>query len=416
MHRTPPKVPLLLLGLPLLLTACGAPAASDAGTAPAASDAGTAPAAEATPHGYIEGAQENAEPQTGLFTFDRETGEAQLLSLLTEETVDAGAFGPVDAVHHDVRYAFVSSGDTVEVFDTGAWTVPHGDHKHYYSTEPKAVGTIDLPNPGSVAGDGSTVAVFSDSEGYASLFTTEDLDAGVITETGRITTSPHNGVVVPFKDYFLASTGSDKEPDSKPDGVEVRDSENQTVLAKESCPGLSSHAQTRVGVVFACTDGALLFTEDDDAVLAEHIPYPSGGASPAVNLEHRPGSNEISGPAGKDGVWHLDVPERVLNLLETPVPVVTAAAVGDMQHVLAVGADGSLLSLDPTSGEVLNSTELLKTEPDPDNPPQLRIDTSRAYVSDPASSTVFEIDYADNLRVARTFDVPAVDFLLETGL
>lgn len=404
MHRSTPKVPLLLLGLPLLLTACGTHNTPDAGTTPTA---------EATPHGYIEGAQENAEPQTGLLTFDRETGEAQLLSLLTEEKADAGTFGPVDAVHLDVRYAFISSGDTVEVFDTGAWTVPHGDHKHYYSTEPKPVGTIEIPDPGSVAGDGSTVAVFSDSEGYASLYSVEDLDAGEITDTGRITTSPHDGgVVVPFKDSFLASTA---ETGSKePDGVEVRDSQDQTVLAKESCPGLSSHAQTRVGVVFSCTDGALLFTENDGAFTPEHIPYPSGAADPVVTLEHRPGSNELAGPAGDDGVWHLDVSDRTWTLLETPVAAVTAAAVGDSQRVLAIGTDGSLLSLNPASGEILTSVELL--DADTDQIPQLRIDTSRAYVSDPASSTVYEIDYADNLRVARTFDVPAVDFLLETGL
>lgn len=404
MHRSTPKVPLLLLGLPLLLTACGTHNTPDAGTAPTA---------EATPHGYIEGAQENAEPQTGLLTFDRETGEAQLLSLLTEEKADAGTFGPVDAVHLDVRYAFISSGDTVEVFDTGAWTVPHGDHKHYYSTEPKPVGTIEIPDPGSVAGDGSMVAVFSDSEGYASLYSVEDLDAGEITETGRITTSPHDGgVVVPFKDSFLASTA--ETGSEEPDGVEVRDSQDQTVLARESCPGLSSHAQTRVGVVFSCTDGALLFTENEGAFTAEHIPYPSGTADPVVTLEHRPGSTELAGPAGDDGVWHLNVSGRTWTLLETPVAAVTAAAVGDSQRVLAIGTDGSLLSLDPASGEILTSVELL--DADTDQIPPLRIDSSRAYVGDPASSTVYEIDYADNLRVARTFDVPAVDFLLETGL
>lgn len=405
MHRTLSKVPLILLGLPLLVSACGATNTPDAGSSPT-------PAAP--PHGYIEGAQENAEPQTGLLTLDRETGEGQLLSLLTEEAVDAGQFGPIDAVSQDGRYAFITSGDSVEVFDTGAWTVPHGDHKHYYSAEPGAVGIIKVKGPGAVAGDGSTIAVFSDSGGYASLYSTEDLDAGEITETGRITTSPHDGVVVPFEDHFLASvTGPGAEPDGMPDGVEVRNADDQTVLAKESCPGLSSHAQTRVGVVFSCIDGALLLTEDDGAIAAEHIPYPPGAADPTTSLEHRPGSNELAGPAGDAGIWHLDVSGRAWTLLETPAPVVAAVAVGDTQRVLAIDVDGALLSLDPASGEVLNTTRLLAAGPDE---PQLRIDSARAYVGDPESSSVHEIDYADNLRVARTFDVPSADFVLETGL
>ena len=403
MHRT--KTPLLLLGLLLLLAACATP---DAGTQP---DAGSQTAAETAPHGYIAGAQENAEPQTGLLTLDRETGGAQLLSLLTEETVDAGIFGPIAAVQQYGRYAFITTDDGMDVFDTGAWTVAHGDHDHYYSAEPGVVGTLDLEDPGTVAGNGSTVVVFSDSEGYASLYRTKDLDAGSLTEAGRITTSPHDGVVVPFEDSFLASVAG---ADGTPDGVEVRNLDDRIVLPKARCPGLSSHAQTRAGVVFSCTDGALLITEDDGAFTAEHIPYPADAAvEPARTLNHRPGSNELAGPAGDAGVWHLDVSERVWTFLETPVPVVAAPAVGDTQRVLAVGTDGSLLSLDPASGEILNQIPLL--EPGEDSAPQLRIDTSRAYVSDSAASTVHEIDYADGLRVARTFDVPAADFLLETG-
>ncbi|GAB3547325.1 lipoprotein [Arthrobacter tumbae] len=405
MHRT--KTPLLLLGLLPLLAACATP---DAGTQP---DAGSQTPAETAPHGYIAGAQENSEPQTGLLTLDRETGEAQLLSLLTEETVDAGTFGPVSTVHQDGRYTFITTDDGMDVFDTGAWTVAHGDHDHYYSAEPGVVGTLELEDPGAVAGNGSVIAVFSDSEGYASLYLREDLDAGRIVETGRITTSPHRGVAVPFEDFFLVSVAG---ADGIPDGVEVRNLDDQTVLPKARCPGLSAHAQTRAGVVFSCTDGALLITEDDGAFAAEHIPYPAdASAEPADTLNHRPGSNELAGPAGDTGVWHLDVSERVWTFLETPVPVVAASAVGgDTQRVLAVSTDGSLLSLNPESGAVLNQVPLL--EHVEDSVPQLRIDTSRAYVSDPNGSTVYEIDYADGLRVARSFDVPSADFLLETGL
>lgn len=410
MPRTTPNPALLLLSLPLLLSACAAPDALP----------GAEPSTP-TPHGYVAGAQENPEPQAGLLTLNAGTGEGQLLSLLTDETYDAGTYGPVSAAEVDGRYALLTTAAGVQVFDTGAWTVDHGEHKHYYSSPPGPVGTLAVPDPGAVAGDGKSIAVFSPSGGYASVYRHQDLDAGSVAAAFRITTSPHSGMVVPYAGYFIASVagssaGSPAGDPAAAGGVEVRDDSDAVVLGRQDCAGLAGHAAVRVGVVFACADGALLVTGDDGAFAAEKIPYPDGGAGlpPATSLGHRPGSNELAGPAGDSGVWHLDVAKRTWTYLPTPVPAVAAAAVGDGKRVLAAGVDGSLLTLNPATGEVIARVALL--EPGSAHRPQLRIDTSRAYVSDPASSQVHEIDYADGLRIARTFDVPAVDFLLETGL
>lgn len=406
MHRTAPKLPILLLGLPLLVSAC---AASGTGTQ-------AVPDAESTPHGYVAGAQENPEPQNGLLTFDRETGASQLLSLLTDETVDAGTFGPVDAVHQDGRYALVTTQDGVKVFDTGAWTVDHGDHVHYYSSSPGPAGDIAIPDAGAVAGDGSSIAVFSESGGYASIYKHKDLDARQVVESARITTTPHKGMVIPYEAHFIASISGQG---TAPRAVEVRDAANHTVLSEQPCPGASSHATTRVGVVLACTDGALLITEEDGQFAAEKLPYPAdaAGIPPATHLEHRKGSNELAAPAGDGGIWHLNVSKRSWKHLKTPVPVATASAVGDSKRVLALGVDGSLMTLNPSSGEVTAQAPMIAPlSSQAGTIPQLRVDVGRAYLSDPAGSTVREIDYADSLRVARTFDIPAADIVLETGL
>jgi hypothetical protein len=406
MHRSTPKLPILLLGLPLLLSACALTNTGDQ----------TAPTADPTPHGYIAGAQENAEPQNGLLTFDKETGKSQLLSLLTEETVDAGTFGPLDAVHQDGRYALVTTPEGVQVFDTGAWTVDHGDHVHYYSSKPGPVGSIVVPDSGVAAGDGTSIAVFSESGGYASIFKHKDLDAGLVVESARITTMPHKGLVIPYEGHFIASIAGEG---TAPGAVEVRDAENHTELGAETCAGSSAHATTRVGVVLACTDGALLITEDDGKFAAEKIPYPAdaAGIPPATRLEHRAGSNELAGPAGDSGIWHLNVSKRSWKHLKTSVPAVAASAVGDTKRVLALGVDGSLMTLNPSSGEVTAQAAMLAPlSAQADAVPKLRIDAARAYLSDPAGSTVREIDYRDGLRIARTFDVPAADNMLETGL
>jgi hypothetical protein len=201
--------------------------------------------------------------------------------------------------------------------------------------------------------------------------------------------------------------------------VEVRDAENHTVLSGQPCVGSSAHATTRVGVVLACKDGALLITEDDGKFAAEKIPYPAkaGGIPPATSLEHRPGSNELAAPAGDGGIWHLNVSKRTWTYLKTAAPVVAASAVGDTKRVLALGVDGSLMTLNPATGKMTAKAPMLRPlSATADNIPQLRIDTSRAYLGDPAGSKVHEIDYADGLRAARTFNVPAADIVLETGL
>ena len=400
MPRTTPKLPALLLGLPLLLAACAAPAAEP----PEPSD---------TPHGYVAGAQENPEPQTGLLTFDAGTGKGQLRSLLTDETSDAGAYGPLHAATRDGRYALLTTADGVEVFDTGAWTVDHGEHKHYYSADPRPVGTLAVPDAGAVAGDGAAIAVVSGSGGYASVFRHKDLDAGAVTEAFRITTSPHSGVVVPFEGHFATSVASGPAPD----GVEVRSAGDDVVLGRQECPRLSGHARTRVGVVFACSDGALLITEDGGVIAPEKIPYPDGGAGHphATSLGHRPGSNELAGAAGDAGIWHLDVSQRTWTFIATPVPVLAASAVGDGRRVLAIGTDGSLLNLNPATGATTDREALLSPAGSGAEP-QILVDTSRAYVSDPVRSVVHEVDYTGGLRTARTLQVPAADLVLETGL
>ncbi|WP_045729454.1 hypothetical protein [Pseudarthrobacter chlorophenolicus] len=403
-RTTTPRTAALLLAVPLLLSACSAPG-PDAASAPETAE----------PHGYIAGAQENSEPQTGLLTVNAATGEGQLLSLLTGESSAAGTEGPVNAAYRDGRYALMATGAGVDLFDTGAWTVDHGEHKHYYSAEPGSVGLLQVPDAGAVAGDGTSIAVFSETGGYAAVYRHKDLDAGNLTESARITTTPHAGVVVPYQGHFLASvaTGS-----AAANGVEVRDAGDAVVLGRQDCPGLAGHSATRAGIVFACSDGALLVRGDGGTFSGEKIPYPDGGAGrpPATHLEHRPGSNELAGPAGDAGVWHLDAAKRKWTFLPTPVPVLAASAVGDGRRVLAAGVDGSLLAMNPATGALEAQVPLLAPSTPAGAVPRVLVDTSRAYVSDPARSAVHEIDYADGLRVARSFDVPAADIVLETGL
>ncbi|MQA93980.1 MAG: hypothetical protein GEV11_04800 [Streptosporangiales bacterium] len=84
--------------------------------------------------------------------------------------------------------------------------------------------------------------------------------------------------------------------------------------------------------------------------------------------------------------------------------------------VLVLGTDGTPRSYDPESGGALGETELLDALKPRAPRPMIQVDTARAYVSDPAGQAIHEIDYNDDLRRARTFELgfsPA--HLVETG-
>ena len=97
---------------------------------------------------------------------------------------------------------------------------------------PGPVGDITIPDAGVVAGDGSSIAVFSESGGYASIYKHKDLDARQVVESARITTSPHQGMVIPYEGHFIASIAGDG---TAPGAVEVRDAGNHTVLSEQPC-------------------------------------------------------------------------------------------------------------------------------------------------------------------------------------
>ena len=114
------------------------------------------------------------------------------------------------------------------------------------------------------------------------------------------------------------------------------------------------------------------------------------------------------------GTAHAACPERGRGRCYSGV---TAVAVGDdSDRVVAVDDEGTLLVIDGESGEVTGSQAGLIGAPETASSIHLSVDTSRAYLSTPASAELHEIDYKDGARVARTLELPAAPaFAFETG-
>ncbi|POH66458.1 ABC transporter [Cryobacterium zongtaii] len=418
-----------MLGAAALLgiTACADPAAS-----PAAS-----PTASAA-HGYVAGAAEMPEPQLHLATVDA-TGRLDLLDLLDGASTSVTTLDRVSGVSTDGRFVFAAAAEqgTVTIVDSGAWTVDHEDHQHYYRADPAVVGTVSGSGAGITSGGGTLTTVrFADS-GTAVILDTGDLGDGTITELARIDVEPGPGTLVPVGARVIA--GRTDAPGSATNGidaVQVLTSSGAPIAgATADCAELSGTISTAVGVVFGCSDGALLATANtasagagtaESTITFERIPYPAGvaDADRALEFANRAGRPTVAAVAGDTGAWLLDTRERRWSRLVTDTQLLQVAAVDDSaEHVVALADDGRVLVLEAATGSTLAATEpLLPATLAADGAEallagvELTVDAGRAYLNAPADGLVYEIDFADGARIARTFPIDSEPrFLAETG-
>jgi hypothetical protein len=380
-----------LLGSLLTITACATPIEPDASVD--------------KPHGYVEGATELSEPQLTLATIDG-GGELALLDLIDESRTTVGEFEDVASISTDGRFVFAAVPHGVTIIDTGVWTVDHEDHSHYYRSAPRLVGTVEGEGAAVVTGGGSRTAITFDDDGTSVLLDTDALGGGEMVELERVTAE----LVAPFEATTLVASGGTVSVLEQP-GTQI------------SCADPLGTIATRVGVVIGCEDGAVLAVMDADTVSLERVPYPSevAEADRAVEFRGRPGRPTVAALAGTSGFWMLDTRERTWTRMPTDTPLLAVAAADDTGgNVVALASDGRFLTLDGETGATRAATEPLLTATVADATllagVELTVDASRAYLNAAAEGVVFEIDYADGARIARSFEVPASPlFFVETG-
>ncbi|WET76373.1 hypothetical protein P3102_19795 [Amycolatopsis sp. QT-25] len=367
------------------------------------------------PHGYVEGAEEAAEAQSRLIVADTGTGAVRVVDLITEEVHEVGRVEGVRAVTGDGRFGYLTARDgTIRVIDSGSWMVDHGDHVHYYRAKARDVGVAPGKQLSSAYSD-PAVSALSYSDGTTTLLDRAALDKGSVAELGKITREPHTGIAIPYGEHIIATVADAGKPLAR--GVRVHDRQGKAVAEiAQPCPDLQGQAVTRRGVVFGCADGALLVTEKDGAFAGVKIPYPRSvtAAERATAFFHRPGGSTLAARAGESAVWSLDVARRGWQYVMTG-PVAAVNAVGEGGPLLVLSRDGKLRSFDGT-GKEQAAIPLLPPEATTAEAPTIQVDTTRAYLNNPLSSEVYEIDYNDNLRRARTLKVGGkAGHIVETG-
>ena len=372
------------------------------------------------PHGFVTGAVEMSEAPIQLAMIDP-TGRLELLDLITEKAAHVGDLGSIGSVSTDGRYVFSSSaaGVGVTITDTGAWTVDHDDHFHYYSAEPRIVGTVAGQGPGIVHTNASVALIAFPETGSVTVLDYPALGTGVVTELRRLGPGLITDAAVPLGAFVLAGVAG---AGGVTDIVRAYD-ETGADVAEAECARLDGTVATRVGVVFGCADGAVLATVGEAGIAFERIPYPHAvdENERARDFRNRAGRPVVAAPAGERGAWILDTRARRWHMLPTEVPLAQISAVDNADnHAVAITVDGAVLVLDTDTGQVRAETDLILAssleQSDLAAGIELTVDANRAYVNAPAENAVYEIDYADGARIARTFSRDAApSFTVQTG-
>ena len=358
-----------LIAAAIALTACSSPTS-----------------VESTPHGYVEGATEAAEPQLQLAALSAD-GTLTLIDLLDEKHKNIGTVDVATDVSTNGRYIFAASDAGVTIADSGVWTVDHEDHFHYYRAEPRIVGTVTGRGPVEVSS--GTLATTVSFAGETIVLDSERLGTGELVERSRVES---DGLAAPLGETVVVARDGE---------LIAHDLAGVATGASHACTEPSGTITTRVGIVFGCATGAVLYTDH-----FELIAYPRATASAdrALDFDNRAGRPTVAAIA-PGGYWLLDTREREWARYNSP-ELVQVAAVDDREgHVVALAADGRLLVFDAAGEQIATTASLGATG-------QLTVDATRAYVNTPG--TIYEIDYADGARVAREFTIDA-SFVVETG-
>lgn len=225
----------------------------------------------------VEGAEELDGPLTKLVLVDPATGDTEVYDAVEETGIRIGSYGPVAAVSGDGRFAYLQTDDGTPVVDAGAWTFDHGEHYHYFATEPSLVGTLDVPVVTASASN-SLVAIGT-ANGAVDLLDREELGERSVIEPDEHTVGDDVVVAVPYGNRVVTASDAGR--------LGVIDAGGATELAGECAKPLWGRA-TRRAVVIGCDTGAVRVTGGDGDLTVTTMPFPSEAPAGRPNrMDHR---------------------------------------------------------------------------------------------------------------------------------
>lgn len=393
----------LLAGAGLVLSACNTPAI------PSAQSSSPTPGSRssASPESGASGATTHGSAGATRVTLTYDGG----LLVLDGTTLELAADLPLEGFNRvnpagDGRHVMVSTVSGFQVLDTGAAV----DGSAAEPTLTDLVFAADTP--GHVVRHGGRTVLFADGSGHITAFDTGALDGAAMPEV-TITESEaaHHGVAIELSDGTMLSTLGTADGRT---GVRVLDATGAEVSRNEQCPSVHGEgtAQDEV-VIFGCSDGVLVYKDGAFTKLPAPDAYGRMGNAYVSETSALVVGDYNSDPDREGYLLSelalIDTTTNTLTVVNLPDGVEYTwrdVARGPADEAVLLSADGSLNTLDPATGDITHSWDVIDPWTSPvewqDPHPALCVHGNTAYVTEPAKQRIIAVDLTDGTVVAET--------------
>lgn len=299
----------------------------------------------------------------------------------------------------DGRHFFLTEGESFRLIDGGSWGAPHGDHNHYYTTDPLLTDiTVDGPEPGHVVAHDGVGALFFDGNGEIHSYDLSSLDAEAEIEAETAETEEaHHGVAVVNADGSRFETLADRS------GARFLDADGEEVARDEECPGVHGEAALPDHTIaVGCEDGVLLFEGEEFTKIESGEEYSRIGNlfphedSPVLLGDYN--LDEDGGPMDEVALVNSETEEIVLADIDANYNFRSLAR-GPEGEALVLAEDGQLHVIDEETGEHIDHLQVMDewTEPEEwqEPRPAIRVVDDIAYVTEPDAQTIHMVDLTD---------------------
>lgn len=295
----------------------------------------------------------------------------------------------------DGRHVMVTMSEGFQVLDTAAGSTDRAELTD---------DVFPADTPGHVVRHAGRTVLYADGTSDTTVFDTAELaDADGLPETESIPgVEAHHGVSVVLEDGTFLTTVGNADGRS---GIVVTDAAGDELASSDQCPGVHGEGTAKdEAVVFGCENGALVYHEGELTKLdAPDQPYGRMGnayvseTSPIVVGDYK--SDVDAEGYLLDAVALIDTEAKSLEVVKLPEGVEytfrdVVRGPGDLAYILS--ADGAIHVLDPASGEITDSYQVVDAWEGPaewqDPHPAIVVAGDIAYVTEPAANTVHAVD------------------------
>jgi hypothetical protein len=399
------RVAALLVASSFALTACG----SDSGTTgtTATSSSATSGSAAAQP---VE--QQSATPRLAL-SYDGGILVLDADNLQQVADIPTEGFIRLNSADNG-RNVFVSETGGFRVLDMGTWTRQHGDHGHYYTTQPTMTDMrFGGEEPGHVVPHDSRITLFSDGTGEVDVVEPAELLRGNAKSTEYTVPEPHHGVAVSRGDGTLVTTAGNEDTRT---GIVILDKERKEIARNDQCPGVHGEAAAADGVLtFGCQDGILMVRGNE----IQKVQSPDAAYGRIGNQAGSEESPIVLGDYKTDKDAELERPDRFTltdtrtgQLRVVPFPAsysFRSIERGPNGSAVILGTDGALHVYDPVTAQPIRTIPVISAWTEPDEwqspMPNIHVQDGVAYVADPAAKTIIAVDLTTGEKKAQA-DLP----------